>query len=341
VREGSTNADPAGDILSAMGIVPLADVVPKPPDAPLHVRSRASSPGPYASGAARRALATLVRVSDAGAFGAGAIRALAGRHGIRPKRSLGQHFLIDPNLARAIVADADVRSGDQVVEIGAGLGSLTRALVEAGADVLAVEVDEVLIPALEESVGGLDRVRILRGDAMGWGWAEHLQGPGAVLCANLPYNVATPLVLETLDRVPEIERLVVMVQREVGERLAAKPSDEAYGIPSLRVAYRADARLVRRVPPAVFWPRPRVESVIVRIDRLATARVAVDPERLWRVVDAGFAGRRKTMRNAVRRLGAGADAADRLLTDAGIDPAARAETLSIEDFARLARAVPA
>jgi 16S rRNA (adenine1518-N6/adenine1519-N6)-dimethyltransferase len=280
-------------------------------------------------------------VSEPTSLGAGALRALAARHGIRPKRSLGQHFLIDPNLARAIAADAGVGPGDHVVEIGAGLGSLTRALAETGADVLAVEVDPSLLPALEESVTGLHRVRVLQLDAMRWGWAEELQERGAVLCANLPYNLATPLVLETLERVPQVGRLVVMVQREVGERLAAGPGAEAYGVPSLRVAYRAHASLVRRVPPSVFWPRPEVESVIVRLVRRARPAVGVDETRLWRVVDAGFGQRRKTMRNAVRRLGVGAEDADRLLEASGIDPSARAETLPLEDFARLAEAVPA
>ncbi len=286
-------------------------------------------------------MATLPGVTRASAFGAGALRALADRHGIRPKRSLGQHFLIDPNLARAIVSDAGIGRGDRVVEIGAGLGSLTRALAQTGAEVLAVEVDPALIPALEESVADLDRVRLLRADAMGWEWAEQVRGPGSVLCANLPYNVATPLVLETLERVPGIDRLVVMVQREVGERLAARPGEDAYGAPSVRVAYRAQAAIVRRVPPSVFWPRPKVESVIVRLERLDRPPVAVAESRLWRVVDAGFAERRKTMRNAVRRLGVERDQADRLLHQAEIAPAARAETLSLADFARLAAVVPA
>jgi 16S rRNA (adenine1518-N6/adenine1519-N6)-dimethyltransferase len=273
-------------------------------------------------------------------FGAGALRALAERHGIRPKRSLGQHFLIDPNLARAIVSDADVGPGDHVVEIGAGLGSLTRALAEAGAEVLAVEVDPSLIPALQESVSGLDRVRVLHADATDPEWQDELGEDTWILAANLPYNVATGMVLETLRDVPQVRRLVVMVQREVGERLAARPGEGAYGIPSLRVAYRAEASLLRRVPPSVFWPRPKVASVIVRLERRDTPPVGIAEGRLWRVVDAGFAERRKTMRNALRRLGVEREDADRLLEASGIDASARAETLSLEDFARLAEALP-
>jgi 16S rRNA (adenine1518-N6/adenine1519-N6)-dimethyltransferase len=281
-------------------------------------------------------------MSDPGSasFGAGALRALAERHGVRPKRSLGQHFLIDPNLARAIAADAGVGPGDRVVEIGAGLGSLTRALAEAGAEVLAVEVDPSLLPALQESVAGLGRVRVLHADATDPEWRDELGDEDWVLAANLPYNVATSLVLEVLRDVPQVRRLVVMVQREVGERLAAGAGDRAYGIPSTRVAYRAEASVVRRVPPSVFWPRPRVASVIVRFERRAAPPVAVAEDRLWPVVDAGFAERRKTMRNALRRLGVEAAQADRLLEASGVDPSARAETLSLEDFARLAEALP-
>jgi 16S rRNA (adenine1518-N6/adenine1519-N6)-dimethyltransferase len=280
-------------------------------------------------------------MDDGATLGAGAIRALAARHGVRPRRSLGQHFLIDPNLARAIASDASVGPGDHVVEIGAGLGSLTRALADTGARVVALEVDHRLLPALEESVGALPNVRVVHADAMGWEWIEHLAGDGSVLCANLPYNVATPLVLETLEREPRIARLVVMVQREVGDRLAAGPGDEGYGIPSLRVAYRARAAVLRRIPAEVFWPRPKVESVVVRLERLRRPPVDVEEPRLWRVVDAGFAERRKTMRNALRRLGLRPEEADAALAAAGVEPSARAETLSLEDFARVAERVAA
>jgi len=338
VREGSTNTDTTGELLSAMGIVPVADVVRTPSSAPLHVRSRAIGPGPNRF--LPRYAPAVSREGQPGSLGAGALRALADRHGIRPKRSLGQHFLIDPNLARAIASDAGVGPGDHVVEIGAGLGSLTRALAEAGADVLAVEVDPSLIPALEESVAGLDRVRVLHTDATDREWRDELGEDEWVLAANLPYNVATHLVLDTLRHVPQVGRLVVMVQREVGERLIGTPGEKAYGIPSVRIAYRAQGTLVRRVPPSVFWPRPKVESVIVRLQRLESPPVGVDEERLWAVVDAGFAERRKTMRNALRRLGVDGEAADALLEGAGVDPSTRAETLSLQDFARIAEALP-
>jgi 16S rRNA (adenine1518-N6/adenine1519-N6)-dimethyltransferase len=272
-------------------------------------------------------------------LGAAAIRDLADRHGVRPAKSLGQHFLIDPNLARAIAADARVGPGDRVLEVGAGLGSLTLALAATGARVRAMEFDRQLIPALEEVTEGLDDVDIVHADAMEVDWSA-LPGPDWTLCANLPYNIAVPLVLEVLDAAPRISRLVVMVQREVGERLVAEPGDEAYGAVSVRVTYRATATIVRRVPPTVFWPRPNVASVVVRLDRRATPPVDVDEGRLWRVVEAGFAERRKTMRNALRRLGMPSEAAEAALREAAVRPDVRAEALSLETFAALAGRIP-
>jgi len=159
------------------------------------------------------------------------------------------------------------------------------------------------------------------------------------MVSNLPYNVAVPLVAGMLEGVPQIGSFLVMVQREVGERLAAAPGDEAYGAVSVRVAYRAEASLARRVPATVFWPRPGVDSVLVRLVRRAEPPVAADPERLFRLVEEGFAERRKTMRNALRRLGLSAAEAGEALTRCGLAPDVRAERLSLEDFARLAEAV--
>ena len=273
-------------------------------------------------------------------LGAGAIRDLAARHGIRPTKSLGQNFLIDPNLARAIAADAEVGAGDRVVEIGAGLGSLTVALAAAGAWVRAIEFDRRLLPALEEATTGLDGVEIVHADAMKVDWAAELSSGTWTVCANLPYNVAVPLVLTILERAPTVARIVVMVQREVGERFAATPGQEGYGAVSVRVAYRATAAIVRRVPASVFWPRPKVASVVVRFDRLGAPAVDADPERLWRVVDAGFAERRKTMRNALRRLGLDLAGADAVLASCGVAPTARAEELDLATFAAIVEALP-
>ena len=277
-------------------------------------------------------------------LGAGAIRDLAARHGVRPRKSLGQHFLIDPNLARAIVTDASIEDGDRVVEIGAGFGSLTVTLAAAGVGVVAVEVDRRLVGALAEVTAGMPSVRVLHADAMKLDWTAELgagDGSAWTLCANLPYNIAVPLVLDTLAGVPSIHRWVVMVQREVGERLVAAPGDEHFGAVSLRVAYGSSASVTRRVPAAVFWPRPKVDSVIVRLDRLDRPPVDVDQASLWRVVDGSFAERRKTMRNALRRLGLGADEADDVLTGAGVATNARPEELDLAAFAAIAERVPA
>jgi 16S rRNA (adenine1518-N6/adenine1519-N6)-dimethyltransferase len=273
-------------------------------------------------------------------LGAGAIREIAARHGIRPTKSLGQNFLIDPNLARAIAADAEVGPGDRVIEIGAGLGSLTIALASTGARVRAIEFDRRLLPALEEVTAALDGVEIVHADALKVDWSAELASGTWTVCANLPYNVAVPLVLTILERAPSVMRIVVMVQREVGERFAATPGQEGYGAVSVRVAYRAAASIVRRVPASVFWPRPKVASVVVRFDHLDAPPVDAEPERLWRVVDAGFAERRKTMRNALRRLGLDLVAADAVLASCGVASTARAEELDLATFAAIGEALP-
>lgn len=270
------------------------------------------------------------------------VKDLAARHGIRPIRSLGQNFLLDPNLARAIARDAGVGPGSRVVEVGAGLGSLTVALAEAGAaEVLAIEFDRALLPALHEVVADHAAVRVLHADATKLDWGTTLQGGSWVLCGNLPFNVGTTITVEALERAP-VERLVVMLQREVGQRLVATPDNaqrDAYGAVSLRVAYRARAELVRSVPADVFWPRPSVDSVLVRLERRRHPLVDVDEETLWRVIDTAFAERRKTMRNAVRRLGYPLAEAESILSRAGIDPAARPEQLWVPEFARIVEAL--
>jgi 16S rRNA (adenine1518-N6/adenine1519-N6)-dimethyltransferase len=263
-----------------------------------------------------------------------AIRRLAARHGIRPRKSLGQHFLIEPSLARRIVELAGVRPGSRVLEVGAGLGSLTISLAEAGADVVALEVDPKLVPALSEAVAPFgNQVRVVMADAMDADWAAILGPEGAewAMVANLPYNVATPVVIRALESEPRIRRLLVMVQREVGERLAARPGDPQFGGVSLRVAYWAGAKVVRRVPASVFWPRPQVESVLVSLDRHAPP-VAADRERLFTVIRVSFAERRKTMRSALIRLGVDRAVAADVLEACGIAPNARPEELGLAEF---------
>jgi 16S rRNA (adenine1518-N6/adenine1519-N6)-dimethyltransferase len=262
---------------------------------------------------------------------------------LRPSRALGQNFVTDANTVRRIARLADFPAGQRVVEIGAGLGALTLALVEAGAAVTAVEIDQHLLPVLRAQVES-HGVRVVQADALTLDWTsllghpdEAAETPGQtpwVLVANLPYNVAVPVIVRVLEEAPAVASMLVMVQREVGERLAATPSSKAYGAVSVKVAYHAVARVVGRVPPGVFVPRPSVESVLVRIVRRDTVAVdpaVVGPDRLFTVVRAGFAHRRKMLRRAL------ADVIDpAAFTAAAVDPAARAEELTVEDWGRLA-----
>lgn len=279
-------------------------------------------------------------VARSGGLTPTAVRQLARRHAIRPRKSLGQHFLIEPALARRIVALALVGHGDHVVEIGPGLGSLTVALASAGAHVVALEVDPQLVPAVEEAVRPwAEHVRVVLGDAMTADWRAVLDAPGPwSMVANLPYNVSVPVVLRALEDEPRIERLLVMVQREVGERLAARPGEEQFGAVSLRVAYRARARVVRKVSRTVFWPQPNVDSVLVLLER-HPPEVDADPERLFALIRVAFAQRRKTMRNALVRFGLTSERAGAVLAASGTDPSVRPESLGLDSFAGLVRLV--
>ncbi len=264
------------------------------------------------------------------------IAQLLSAHGIRPSRALGQNFVADPNTVRRIARLSGAGPGSQVLEIGAGLGSLTLALAETGARVVAVETDRRLFPVLRSVVDGAG-VETVEGDALeldlGALLSERSPSPWS-LVANLPYNVATPLVLRTLVEVPAVADLLVMVQREVGERMAAAAGEKPYGAVSVRIAYFARAEVVGRVPASVFIPRPRVESVLVRLVRLPEP--AVDPslvtyDRLNAVVRAGFAQRRKMLRRSLAGV-VDPDAFER----AGVRPDARAEELDVAAWGRLA-----
>jgi len=264
------------------------------------------------------------------------IAQLLSGHGLRPSKALGQNFVADPNTVRRIARISGVSSGSRVLEIGAGLGSLTLALAETGASVVAVETDRRLTPVLRSVVEPVG-VEVVEGDAMTIDLAdllaERAEGPWS-LVANLPYNVATPLVLRTLVEVPAVTRLLVMVQREVGERMAARAGEDAYGAVSVRIAYFARAEVVGRVPASVFIPRPRIESVLVRLERLPAP--AVDPlvvgyERLDAVVRAGFGQRRKMLRRSLAGV-----VEPGAFERAGVRPDARAEELDISQWGRLA-----
>jgi len=255
-------------------------------------------------------------------------------HGLAPRRSLGQNFVVDANTVRRIARLAAVGDGDHVVEIGAGLGALTRALLETGATVTAVEIDRGLAAVLNVEVAPLGAT-VVHADALKMDWPMLLGDKRWTLVANLPYNVATPLVCDLLDQVPQIERMLVMVQREVAERLAAAPGSAAYGAVSVKVAYWATAAVVGKVPATVFLPRPNVESALVAITRRAGAAVADDvtPTELFALVRAGFGQRRKMLRRSLAGL-----VTIEQFADADVRPEARAEELDVVAWGRLCRA---
>ncbi|HWW44847.1 MAG TPA: 16S rRNA (adenine(1518)-N(6)/adenine(1519)-N(6))-dimethyltransferase RsmA [Acidimicrobiia bacterium] len=251
-------------------------------------------------------------------------------HGLAPRRALGQNFVVDPNTVRRIARLAAVGPADRVIEIGAGLGSLTLALRETGAAVTAVEVDRGLVPVLRSVVEPVG-VDVVEGDALDLDWAALLgEGPW-VLVANLPYNVATPLVVRLLEEVPAIDRMLVMVQAEVADRLAATAGTSAYGAVSVVVAWWAAAKIIGDVPPTVFMPRPKVSSSLVALERRLPPSIGVDYARFKEVVRAGFGHRRKMLRGSL------ADVVDPDAFDAaGVAPSARAEELGLEQWGRLA-----
>ena len=260
--------------------------------------------------------------------------------GGRPSRSLGQNFVVDPNTVRRIVRLADVGSTTKVVEIGAGLGSLTLALAETGASVLAVEIDRHVIDGLRENTRARGNVTVLHADAMTLDWNDVLpphEGP-YTLVANLPYNIATPLIADLLDFVPQISVMLVMVQKEVAERFAAAPRTGAYGAVTVKVAYWGVARLVGVVPPTVFLPRPNVDSGLVRIDRHVGGPIVpedvVRAQTIFGLVKAGFSQRRKMLRGNLAGVVQDSD-----FTASGVAPTARAEELDVHAWVRLAAAV--
>ncbi len=261
------------------------------------------------------------------------MRALLERHGLKPRTSLGQHFLADPNITRRIVTTAGVRKGDRVLEVGPGTGTLTRQLVAAGADVTAIEVDEQLRPVLEETMEGLT-VNLLFVDAAEVDYRALLgEGPWKVV-ANLPYQVGTQLVLDWLRLVPAISEMTVMVQLEVAQRMAAPPGSRAYGLPSVVVGLHGNLKIAFRVPPHVFYPPPQVESAVVHVIRRDAPAAST---RAIELAAAGFGQRRKMLRGSLSVI---LPNAEEVLRSAGIDPTKRAEDLSPADYLRLAEATP-
>jgi 16S rRNA (adenine1518-N6/adenine1519-N6)-dimethyltransferase len=274
------------------------------------------------------------------------IRRLAKELDLRPRKSLGQNFVHDGNTVRRIASASGVGRGDHVLEVGPGLGSLTLALLDRGTRVTAVEVDPVLAERLPQTVAEhsnseSQRLTVLNRDILSVTRADvdtEFLGPPTALVANLPYNIAVPALLHVLAEFPSIQSVMVMVQAEVAERLAAEPGGREYGVPSVKVRYFGDVRRCGVVPPTVFWPIPRVYSGLIRIDRHKSPPWPTDEafrRRVFGLVDTAFAQRRKTVRNAFAVwAGSGNESARRLLS-ASIDPARRGETLNVADFVRL------
>ena len=281
-----------------------------------------------------------------GLLGPADVRALCEALGIRPTKTLGQNFVHDAGTVRRIVRAAGVQPGETVLEVGPGLGSLTLAILEAGASVVAVEIDPPLARALPVTVAdrmpdAADRLRVVPADAL------TIDGPAALglaegdasptrLVANLPYNVAVPVLLTFLQTLPSLASVTVMVQAEVADRLAAGPGSRTYGVPSVKAAWYADARRTITIGRTVFWPVPNVDSALVQLDRREPPATTATREQVFSVIDAAFAQRRKTLRKALAPLAGSPDAAEAAIRAAGIDPSLRGERLDVAAFAALA-----
>jgi 16S rRNA (adenine1518-N6/adenine1519-N6)-dimethyltransferase len=272
-------------------------------------------------------------------LGAADIRALATELRLKPTKTLGQNFVIDANTVRRIVRDAGVGSSDVVLEVGPGLGSLTLALLPVASRVVAVEVDATLarrLPATAAERVPAGRLDVVNADALR---VTELPGPPpTALVANLPYNVAVPVVLHLLNAFPSLRHGLVMVQAEVADRLTAAPGGKVYGVPSVKMAWYADARRAGNVSRAVFWPAPNVDSGLVAFERRDPPSTTVAREQVFAVVDAAFAQRRKTLRAALAGWAGSPGAAEGVLRAAGVDPGARGEALDVSAFARIAEA---
>ena len=271
-------------------------------------------------------------------LGAADVRALATRLGVRPTKRLGQNFVVDANTVRRIVRAAGVDDTDVVLEVGPGLGSLTLGLLAVASRVVAVEIDPVLADALpvtvaERSPDAAGRLDVVPADAL---QVTALPDEATALVANLPYNVAVPVVLHVLETFASIRRALVMVQAEVADRMAAPPGSRTYGAPSAKIAWYAEAKRAGSISRAVFWPVPNVDSALVRLSRREPPPTSAARSDVFRVVDAAFGQRRKSLRAALAGWAGSAAAAEELLRAADVDPAARGESLDIAAFARLA-----
>lgn len=258
------------------------------------------------------------------------------RFKLRADKKLGQNFLIDETVVRRIVEAAELTPEDTVLEVGPGIGTLTQGLAESGADVVAVELDKRLLPVLDVTLEGYDNVRIVNGDILQVDIMEQVQKPDFKCCANLPYYITTPIIFAILEKRLPMERLVVMVQKEVAERMAAKPGSKDYGALSVAIQYFTEPEIAFIVPPSSFIPAPSVDSAVIVCKRRSTPPVEVCDENLFfRVVKAAFSLRRKMLSNSLKNMGIKGEQVSKWLELAGVDGKRRAETLSLEDFAAL------
>jgi 16S rRNA (adenine1518-N6/adenine1519-N6)-dimethyltransferase len=273
-------------------------------------------------------------VSPLELLGARRLRELLAEHGANPKRSLGQNFVIDPNTIRKVVDLSGVTGSDRVLEIGAGCGSLTLGLAAVCEHVLAVEIDDHLVELLRATLGDVANVEVTHADALSMPLADV---DANVLVGNLPYNIATHLLLRALEEAPQVSRITVMTQKEVGERLAAGAGSKSYGQTSVMVRYFGRAEVVSQISRRAFWPVPNVDSVLVQVTREQVPDV--DRESLFKVVKAAFSQRRKQLRNTLGPLGGTPQATEAALDEAGVSPQARAEELDLADFVRITKAI--
>lgn len=258
------------------------------------------------------------------------------RFKLRADKKLGQNFLIDETVVRRIIEAAELTPEDTVLEVGPGIGTLTQGLAESGADVVAVELDKRLLPVLDVTLEGYDNVRIVNGDILQVDIMEQVQKPDFKCCANLPYYITTPIIFAILEKRLPMERLVVMVQKEVAERMAAKPGSKDYGALSVAIQYFTEPEIAFIVPPSSFIPAPSVDSAVIVCKRRSTPPVEVCDENLFfRVVKAAFSLRRKMLSNSLKNMGIKGEQVNKWLELSGVDGKRRAETLSLEDFAAL------
>ena len=274
-------------------------------------------------------------------LGAAQIRELAAQLELKPSKSLGQNFVIDSNVCTKIVRTAGVTSDDIALEIGPGLGSLTLALLDVAQSVIAVEIDPRLAQQLPVTVAEHfehpENLTVINKDALA---VNDLPVSPTVLVANLPYNVSVPVLLHLLEKFPTLRTGVVMVQAEVADRLAAKPGGKEYGIPSVKAAWWADVKNVGTVSRSIFWPAPNVDSKLVGFTRRETAGSEESREKVFTIIDAAFAQRRKMLRSALSSFYGSSSAAEAILVKAGIDPTLRGEALQIESFCKIAAVAP-